>query len=516
MKGSLPALTRERIAGPTLTFTNITYRVKKPSKTILSGLSGSLPSNTLTAILGPSGSGKTSLLNIIAGRIASGGGKKIKGTVALDGVVVDAVKESERFAYVMQDDTFPATVTPSEALRFSAKLRRPNLSDAEVHSLVREVQEKLGLMGCKTTMVGDELVKGISGGERKRLSIGVELVTRPSILLLDEPTSGLDSFMARTVIEYLRLLSRDGSTTLCTIHQPSSEVFNLFDNVVVLKSGRIVYSGPIDDIQSYFSKFGFELPKATNLADFVMRIIQETPDEKMDELGMFQVGEDERGSDAGSESESLKLGAGNGESAALKARKASFALQLKLLTTREFLVWYRNKAVIAINVGIAVVLNLIFGVIFYQAANSDFSTFSNVNNSYGAVTLITINALFGPSEAALFQFPRQRPVFLREFASGLYNVFTYFIAKLLVELGSVLMSTLAGFLTSYWLIGFNGNFFFMVLTLWFFSMSSSSLGVLLGCATETTDAAIQLETLIFVPQILFTGIFVSVDAIPGK
>jgi len=176
---------------------------KTPEKKILSKVAATLPSNTVTAVLGPSGSGKTSLLNILAGRIASSGTKQIAGTVMLDDTPVDPVRESDRFAYVMQDDSFQATITPSEALRFSARLRQPNLTDAETHTLVRDVQAKLGLMECKSTMIGDELIKGISGGERKRTSIGVELVAKPSILLLDEPTSGLDSFMARTVVEYV-------------------------------------------------------------------------------------------------------------------------------------------------------------------------------------------------------------------------------------------------------------------------------------------------------------------------
>lgn len=236
-----------------------------------------------------------------------------------------------------------------------------------------------------------------------------------------------------------------------------------------------------------------------------MTVVQETSIEQMEKLGMLKA-EEEGGK--------TLLGRNVSGDAALKPRKASFMDQLKYLTERELKCYVRNKPVIAINLFLAVFLNLIFGVIFYQAGNQTFAVYSNVVNASGAATLVCINALFGPAEAALFQFPKERPIFLREFASGNYNVVSYFLAKLLVELPATGMNIMAGFLTIYWLVGFHGNFGLMFLTLWLMAMASSSLGILLGCATTNTEQATQLFPLIAVPQIMFTGVFISIEAIP--
>jgi ABC-type lipoprotein export system ATPase subunit len=181
--------------GKTLTWRNINMTLaegrdaeKNPSKQLLTDVWGEVPQKEITAIMGPSGAGKTSLLNILAGRARSRGRLTISSDVRLDNFEVDPTKLSVRkqIAFVAQDDSLQVTSTPREAIRFSAKLRLPrSTTDRDLDRLTRRMIQELGLEHCADTMVGGALIKGISGGERKRTSVGVELVTKPALVFLD-------------------------------------------------------------------------------------------------------------------------------------------------------------------------------------------------------------------------------------------------------------------------------------------------------------------------------------------
>ena len=160
----------------------------------------------------------------------------------------------------MQDDALMATSTPREALQFSAALRLPKGTPLQViNELVETTLSELGLTECADVLIGGALIKGISGGQRKRTSVGVEIITKPSLLFLDEPTSGLDSFSAYNCINLLKKLAGNNATVLCTIHQPSSEVFFLFDTCMFLKDGLVCYHGPVKGIAEYFSSKGIPI-----------------------------------------------------------------------------------------------------------------------------------------------------------------------------------------------------------------------------------------------------------------
>ena len=510
------------MAGTDLDFHDVNFQLTSKNdevkKQILLSVFGSLKANTTTAILGPSGSGKSSLLNILAGRQGPSDTLKITCSVTINGQAIDPIANRENVAYVMQDDSIDATVTPREALMFSAKLRCPDFDLSQKRSIVGNLLNSLGIEECADTFVGGELIKGISGGERKRTSIGVELITLPKVLFLDEPTSGLDSFSALGVVENLLELAVTGGTTvLCTIHQPSSEIFNLFQNVILMKSGRVVYSGSVKALPPYFESFGFSLPPHTNPADFVLSVIMRHTEAELEEIGLYQTPPPQKEqTTATSSTEAAELAPPQSQSQSQsQSQKVSFVTQLRVLSRREMRSYLRNKPAFIISVVLQVVLNLIFGVIFYQAAAEGYSTPDGIGNAAGAVTIISISALFGPAQAALFKIPAERPQFLREFSTGTYCSFAYFLSKLFVEIPSLLVTVLIGMCCNYWLIGYQGDFALMVATLWLMSAASSSLGVLLGCSVDNVDMAVQLFPLVAVPQILFSGVFLTVDSIPG-
>lgn len=208
---------------------NIAADIKK--KFILENMNGKVTSGEALAILGSSGAGKTTLLNLLSKKIESRN-LIIEGEILMNNVRIDGSSLNALSSYVRQDDILESTMTPIEILLFTAKLKLNNMTDIQIEKKVEDMVKKLNLQFAKNTKIGDELKRGISGGERKRTSIGVELISDPQIIFLDEPTTGLDSYNAYEVIENLCTLAReDNRLIIFTIHQPSSEVFNLLDKI---------------------------------------------------------------------------------------------------------------------------------------------------------------------------------------------------------------------------------------------------------------------------------------------
>lgn len=240
---------------------------------ILKGCSGSAMPGQATFIMGSSGAGKTSLLNAISDRISNKNGNKCEGQVLInDKIPLNQSNFGDIGAYVMQDDVLFQYFTVEEAFSFAAKLKL-NASPAEQRKRVKKLMNDLGLWSIRSTLVGGPNLKTISGGERKRTAIGVEMITDPQLLLLDEPTSGLDSFRAFSIVRFLQKQARRGKTIIATIHQPSSEAFAMFDKVILMCDGHIVYQGPSYEVPSHFAKGDIIFKKFCNPADISMKIL---------------------------------------------------------------------------------------------------------------------------------------------------------------------------------------------------------------------------------------------------
>ncbi|KAL7749394.1 FAD-dependent urate hydroxylase [Sorochytrium milnesiophthora] len=251
----------------TLAFRDVQYSIG--DKSILHGVHGIVKPGQVLAIMGASGAGKSTFLDILAKRHKSG---SVSGEIMVNGKAVEANEYKRIVGYVDQEDTLMSTLTVEETIMYSALLRLPrNMSDEAKRARVQETMTELGILEIAQSRIGNSDVRGISGGEKRRVSIACELVTSPSILFLDEPTSGLDAYNAYNVVECLVNLARNfNRTVVFTIHQPRSNIYALFDQLLLLARGKMVYSGDAQTAVTHFSSLGFECPVGFNIADYLL------------------------------------------------------------------------------------------------------------------------------------------------------------------------------------------------------------------------------------------------------
>lgn len=262
-----------------LQFEEVVYKVKlqqkglccggtwtSQEKTILHGITGMVCPGELLAMLGPSGSGKTTLLSALGGRLNG----KASGKVTYNGQPFSgSIKRQTGF--VEQDDVLYPHLTVFETLLFTALLRLPtSLTRKDKVQHVEQVINELGLTKCRNSVIGGPLLRGISGGEKKRVSIAQEMLINPCLLLLDEPTSGLDSTTAQRILTTIKRLANGGRTVITTIHQPSSRLYHMFDKVILLSEGRPIYNGSASTALEYFSSIGFSTSMTVNPADLLL------------------------------------------------------------------------------------------------------------------------------------------------------------------------------------------------------------------------------------------------------
>ncbi|KAJ3119093.1 hypothetical protein HDU96_000008 [Phlyctochytrium bullatum] len=240
-------------------------------KTVLQGVTGTIRSGRMTAIMGPSGAGKTTFMNVLMGKV-----RRTGGDLWINGVQAEMQAFKKIIGYVPQEDVMLRELTVRENVYHSARCRLPGTwGRKEVEGCVDAVLEALGLSHVKHTEIGDEMTRGVSGGQRKRVNIGMELASTPLSIFLDEPTSGLDSTSALDVATILRSISRLGLTIISVIHQPRVEIFNSFDDVLLIApGGRTAYLGPVSEVQQYFEDLmGVRFDPQSNPADLLMDIL---------------------------------------------------------------------------------------------------------------------------------------------------------------------------------------------------------------------------------------------------
>mmetsp|Transcript_12304 Transcript_12304/g.28810 ORF Transcript_12304/g.28810 Transcript_12304/m.28810 type:complete len:687 (+) Transcript_12304:94-2154(+) len=544
-----------RSVQPVLLEWDMTVTAGKTS--ILSRSTGRAKPGEVCCILGPSGAGKSTLLNVLAGRQLKKPGFYIGGELRVNGRAMEPARLRPRVAYVMQKDEFFATETPREALMFSARLRLPATRLRELEREGRlgrhlmDLLASLGLEECCDRQIGGASSVGISNGERKRVSIGVELITQPSIVFLDEPTTGLDSFGAFQVMRSVKALADSGCTVICTVHQPSSEIFALIDRVVCLCHQSTIFQGRASELSHWLETGGYTCPPEHNPADFVMLIMETEPKNRL--LQLSQSGKVSRPNSFRPSADALQ-----GRLNAAKLRK-SFCLQLRCLVRREWRNLLRDSSSLQMRFMLTAALAILFSVVFIGIGEhavleelrqitgaTQFTQHSlergrlwrrvlhlgaralkpevlvlwqklqtELEYHYKAVVQVAFVAMFSSSQPTILSFPLERPVFLREYSANMYGTVAYFLAKLLVEVPLSAAQALLALLISHRMMRLQGAFLTMWLTVCMLCTCSVAFSLLIGCLVKFPRETGAIGPLVFTPQLLMSGTFIPVKAIPG-
>ena len=521
-------------------WSNLTYSVQisdpksskkccgpKLDKIILNNVSGKAKPGQLVAIMGPSGSGKTTLLNILSGRCVKTKGAYLSGYISVNNISKSQLG-SQRFsqisAYVQQDDVLFNMQTVKETLLNAARLRLPKeMSLKEKEDRVDNIIQELGLRKAANTRVGDAKNRGISGGERKRTNIAVEMIQDPSLLFLDEPTSGLDSFQALNVMETLKILCMSGVTVIVSVHQPRSSIYKLFDQLILLSEGRVAYSGEAGDtVINYFNNLGLHTPPSFNPGDYFLDIIsidnrssqQEIKSEKRINFILESYKKYELKLDDGSEInfdgdiESLKLGISR------NSVTSGICEQFTILATRNIRQISRDVFTLGMRVAISCFFAVFLGALWY---NMGFEDPQDVQNRNGILFFIAINQSFGGMIATLQVFIVEKTIVMRERQAHCYYLSIYYFTKLFTQLPVDVIIPCIFASIVYWIVGLNSDpisfLIFLLLTV-LISLSAVGIGFMVGACAPNIDAANAMAPLLMVLTILFGGFYINADSMP--
>ncbi|XP_054824323.1 ABC transporter G family member 21-like isoform X2 [Prosopis cineraria] len=488
---------------------------QKVTRTILNGVTGIVRPGELMAMLGPSGSGKTTLLTALAGRLTG----KVSGSITYNGQPFSSSMK-RKTGFVTQDDVLYPHLTVLETLTFAALLRLPkSLTRKEKMEQAETIMAELGLTRCRNSPIGGgaSLVRGISGGERKRVSIGQEMLVNPSLLLLDEPTSGLDSTTAQRIVVMLRGLARGGRTVVTTIHQPSSRLYRMFDKVVVLSDGYPIYSGKAVRVMEYLGSIGF-VPAFNfiNPADFLLDLANDlhgTLDHHEDQASVKQ-------SLVSSYKKILypslkqEIQQSNRELAAFTSGtrrssenqwNTSWWEQFRVLLKRG-LKERRHESYSGLRIFQVLSVSFLSGLLWWH------SDPSNIQDQLGLLFFFSIFWGFFPLFNAILAFPLERPMLSKEKSSGMYHLSSYYMARMIGDLPMELVLPTIFTTITYWMGGLKPSLVTFVLTLLiilFNVLVSQGIGLALGAILMDVKQATTLASVTMLVFLLAGGYYIQ-------
>ncbi|KAI4325669.1 hypothetical protein MLD38_031049 [Melastoma candidum] len=456
---------RESTDGVYLTWEDLSVTVpgrkEKVLRPILQGTTGFAEPGRVLAIMGPSGSGKSTLLDALAGRLSSG--TRQSGTIMVNG-------RQQRLsfgvsAYVTQDDTLMTTLTVREAIYYSAQLQLPDsMPISEKRERAEATIREMGLQDAMDTRIGGWSIKGLSGGQKRRVSICIEILTHPKLLFLDEPTSGLDSAASYHVMSRIvGIAQRNARTVIASIHQPSSEVFELFHHLCLLSSGRTVYFGPTSTAEQFFAANGFPCPTLRSPCEHYLQTINQDFDSDTEHGGReisAKVAIDmlvkSYESSRISEEVRQRVSEINNQSERVSERRggqAGFLTQSQVLTRRSFINMYRNLGYYWLRFAIYIALCLCVGTIFYDIGLTYGSIQARGSMLMFVAAFLTFMAIGGfPS------FVEDMKIFGRERLNGHYGVGAFVVGNSLSSMPFLFIISIIPGAIAYYLVGLQRSF----------------------------------------------------------
>ncbi|XP_026301188.1 protein scarlet isoform X2 [Apis mellifera] len=513
-----------------LTWKNISYTVERKTNggslraifgfqyteliQLLHGVSGIVNSGMLMAIMGPSGAGKTTLLATISRRVKG----KATGDVLLNGKPIDTEQMIRISGFVPQTDLAIESLTIQEHMEFMACMKmdrrlRANFRRQRITVLLRE----LGLAKCISTKLS-----ALSGGERKRVTLAVELLTEPSILFCDEPTTGLDSYGAMTVVRTLREVAASGRIVICSLHQPASGLLEIFHEVLLLSGGRVAFQGSSIDATEFFDSLNLSCPPTFNSAEFYvsqLSIIRDKEAESYRKVNWIcdQYEKSKYGLrvskliEYSCVTESMELPSIFSDvSLSLKNfKKARFLTQLHWLVWRIYLDYKRNYTTLFLRfityMCIGVLIGLPFMNISGEAMNQD-----TIQNMQGLLYLVVVETVFTFNYAVFYTFPRELPLLLRDIASGLYGPAPYYFSKVIVLIPGAIIQPLLYSAFIFAITGLKGGllgFVYFALPVVVCAISASAFGLFLSASFKSMETASLFSVPLDFLGLMFCGIY---------
>ena len=465
-------------------------------------------------------------MDVIAGRKTQG---SIEGAILVNGYPKQGRTFNRLCGYVEQTDVHLATSTVREALHFSASLRLPSSVTIEQRTkFVNEVLDILELTPIADRLIGDATLHGLSLGQLKRVTIGVELVANPSVLFLDEPTSGLDSRAALVVMRVVKRISSTGRSVLCTIHQPSAELFSMFDRLLLLGKGGVqVYFGPLgqdgEQLVSYMERTmtaagqrPHPKPKSTNPASWMLDVLGSAQAAGPDQLNFaaaYQHSELQKQNTVELE-EAARIQDGRAEVRFDSVYAATLSRQLRALCFRTFQFYWRSPGMVWLRVFNMLLLSVLFGFLYLKEG---ISTTAEVTAQLCAVFVGIAFPGWSSMSVVIPLTMRKRLVFYREQASLVYSPLVYAFSLSLVELAYTALSTFLFLSCFYEMVGFRNDasgFFRYWLVEYCVLLVIVSLGQLCAAAMPNELVANLMSSLVFTFAFLFSGIYILAGQLP--
>ncbi|KAE8681072.1 ABC transporter G family member 9 [Hibiscus syriacus] len=491
------------------------FRNKSSSgdKVILNGISGMVQPGEILAMLGPSGSGKTTLLTALGGRL----GGHLTGAITYNGKPFsDSMKRNTGF--VTQDNVLYPHLTVTETLVFTALLQLPNsFTKQEKIMHAKAVINQLGLDNCKDCIIGNSFLRGVSGGERKRVSIGQEMLINPSLLLLDEPTLGLDSTTAQRIVSTLSEQAKGGRTIVLTIHQPSNRLFYMFHKVLLLSEGKPLYFGRGSAAMYYFLSIGHAPSVAMNPSDFLLDlsngVISSNESLKEQNLVKKTLVSEYKSNIAEQLREELNEHCdqlhNRTEHKKFERWPTTWWQQFTELLQRG-LKERKHESFSIFNTAEALAVAVLLGLLWWQ------SGIAHLQDQIGF--LFFISGFWGmfPLYQAIFTFPQERLMLEKERSSGMYRPSSYFMSRIASDLPMELILPTVFITISYWMAGLTptaGNFLYTLLVLLLCVLASQGMGLAIGALVMNQKTAAVLGSVIMLTFLLASGYYVQ--HIPG-
>ncbi|CAK9133255.1 unnamed protein product [Ilex paraguariensis] len=478
--------------------------IKNTSKYILKNVNCEAKPGEITAIAGPSGAGKTTLLEILAGMIVP---STVSGQVLVNDRPMNDTKFQKVSGYVTQDEALFPLLTVEETLMYSARLRlHGGLNKAEAR--VKELLKELGLDHVAGVRIGSESARGISGGEKRRVSIGVDLVHDPAVLLIDEPTSGLDSSSALHVVLLLKSMAKNqGKTIVLTIHQPGFRILELFDRVVLLSNGIVLHHGPLHLLEQRLTLAGHCIPRHVNVLEFAIDVTESLHGEFKDDIGKC---------DAEQEYVQVKISSilGNVAEKQIIYPNSTFK-EVLILSQRFSYNIFRTKQLFAGRIIQTVLVGVLLGTIFMNA-NNDHPKRFKLPTQVGFFA-ISLAFLLSSTTEALPIFLQERRILMRETSRGAYRISSYIIANTIVFIPFLLTVAILFTTPVYWLVGLRRDvdgFLYFSLVVWVVVLMSNSFVACLSALVPNFIVGMPFTAGIMGSFFLFSGYFISKDDIP--